>query len=91
MTHTHSRLVPFLAAVGLATTMALVPSSVPAQAAYSGTQRARTSAAARSQLICSGFLSIGRVRRPFPLVGAGASGFVEVVGGERVGGDARSG
>jgi hypothetical protein len=50
MTHTHSRLVRFLAAVGLATTMALVPSSIPAQAAYSGTQRARTSAAARSQL-----------------------------------------
>jgi hypothetical protein len=29
------------------------------------------------QLICSGFLSMGRLRRPSPMVGAGASGLVD--------------
>jgi hypothetical protein len=53
------------------------------------------SRAARSrlgvQLICSGFLSIGRGEAPVPeVLGAGASGFVDGVGGERVVGDARS-
>ena len=40
-THTHSRLVGFLAAVGLAATMTLVPGSATAQAAYTGTHLAR--------------------------------------------------
>jgi hypothetical protein len=43
------------------------------------------------ELICSGLLSSGRVRRPARVVfGAGASCFVELIRGERVVGDARS-
>jgi hypothetical protein len=48
------------------------------------------SPSATCALICSGFLSTGRVRRPSPWMGAGASCFADLTGGERVVGGAWS-